>query len=91
MVLFALALYLGNAGLGTLAQLGRRRFGVWHHIAYATVFAATIAATIAAFHPALLCTLAVLAAFPRARPRTPWHPGLAALGAVGYLVALLAP
>jgi hypothetical protein len=91
MVLFALALYVGNAGLGIAAQLGRRRFGVWHHIAYATVFAAAIAATIVAFHPALLLTLATLGAFPRARPHTPWHSRLAVLGAVGYLLALLAP
>lgn len=91
MSLLAFALYLGNAALGLYAQLGRRRFGIWHHLAYATVFAAAIAATIVDFHPALLLTLAVLVVFPKARPRTPWHPGLAALGAVGYLVALFTP
>lgn len=89
MTMLALALYLGNATLGIVAQLGRRRFGIWHHLAYATVFAAAIAAAILEFHPGLLLTLAVLVVFPKARPRTPWHPGLAALGAVGYLVALL--
>ena len=91
MSILAFALYLANALLGVAAQLGRRRFGIWHHVAYATVFAAAIAAAIVEFHPALLLTLAVLVVFPKARPHTPWHPGLAVLGGVGYLVALCTP
>jgi hypothetical protein len=87
--ILAFALYLANAALGVVAQLGKRRFGIWHHLAYAAVFAAAIAATILEFHPGLLLTLGALVMFPRARPRTPWHTGLAAVGAVGYLVALV--
>ena len=85
-----LALYLGNVTIGLLAQFFGRRFGVWHHVLYAAVFAGAIAATVAAFHPALVVTLAALAVFPRARPRTPWHPALAAIGLVGYVLALIA-
>ena len=38
---------------------------------------------------ARLLTLAALALMPKTRPRTPWHPLLAVLGALGYLPALL--
>jgi hypothetical protein len=82
-----LAVYLAACGVGLAAAYGRLRFGVWHHRLYALVVATTIAAAVLEFHPALLLTLAVLAAFPRARPNTPYHPGLAAIGLLGYLGA----
>jgi hypothetical protein len=89
MLLFGTALYLGNFAMGLLAQLGGRRFGIWHHVAYAIVFASAIGAAVLSWHPALLLTLAALAVFPKARPRTVWHPTLALLGLLGYLGALL--
>lgn len=76
-------------GLG--AQLGGLRFGVWHHVLYGVVFASAVVATLVAFHPALLVTLVALAAFPWARPRTPWHPLLAVVGLAGYAMVLLFP
>jgi hypothetical protein len=83
----ATALYLGNCGLGVLAQLTHRGFGWLHHAVYAAVFASAIAATIVSFHFALLVTLAALTVFPRARPRSFAHPLLAVVGALGYLGA----
>lgn len=83
-----LSLYVLNLAVGTAAQLGMR-FGVWHHVLYAVVFAGAIAAAIWAFHPALLLTLAALSIMPKTRPRTPWHPAVAVLGMLGYLGALL--
>lgn len=87
--MFALGfmVYLVNVLVGLAAQLGNVRFGIWHHVLYALVFATAIAATLFDFHPALLLTLAALALFPRARPRTLWHPMLAAIGLLGYLIA----
>lgn len=89
MARLGLALYLVTCGVGLTAMYGRIHFGVWHHRLYALLVAATLDAAALEFHPALLLTLAVLAAFPRARPDTPYHPGLAALGLLGYLGARL--
>lgn len=89
MIELGLAVYLAACGVGLAAWYGELRFGVWHHRLYALVVATTVAAAALEFHPALLLTLAVLAAFPRARPHTPYHPGLAALGLLGYLGARL--
>ena len=89
MLLVGLSLYVTNCMVGVSAQLGLARFGVWHHVLYAVVFASTIAALLFAFHPALIVTTLALAVFPRARPRTYWHPALAVIGLAGYLFALL--
>ena len=75
--------------MGLAAQLLHANFGVLHHGLYAVVFAAAIAATIFAFHPALLVTIVALAVMPRTRPATLAHPGVACLGALGYLGAYL--
>lgn len=87
MLQLATLVYLLACAVGLAAQVGRLRFGAWHHRLYALVVAATLAAAALEFHPALLLTLAALAALPRARPRTPWHAGLAALGLLGHLGA----
>lgn len=82
-----LGLYVLNLSIGLAALLGAR-LGTWHHVLYAVVLAAAIAAVTASFHPALLITLAALAAMPLLRPRTPWHPLVAVIGLGGYLGAL---
>ena len=81
------AVYLVNLAVGVAAQLFAARFGVLHHVLYAVVFVAAAAAAALEFHPALLITLIALAVFPRARPRTPWHPLLGVIGLVGYVAA----
>lgn len=83
------ALYLLNLGVGVYAQLLDQQFGVVHHWLYALVFGAAIAATVFAFHPALLVTLAALALMPLTTPRTPLHPAIAVVGALGYVGAYL--
>ena len=83
-----LSLYLLNLAVGTAAQLGLR-FGVWHHVLYALVFAGAIAAAIWAFHPALVVTLVALAVMPKTRPRSVSHPLVAVIGLAGYIGALL--
>lgn len=87
--LFALGfgLYLANFLVGLAAQLRLGHFGIWHHLLYFTVFASAIAALVIAREPFLLLTVACLALFPKARPRTWLHPTLGLLGLVGYLVA----
>jgi hypothetical protein len=82
-------LYAINLGVGFAAQVLRASFGAFHHWLYAAVFAAAVAATIFAFHPALLLTLAALAYMPLTEPRTPRHPAVAVLGALGYVGAYL--
>jgi hypothetical protein len=84
-----LGAYALNVAVGLMAQFGGRSFGVWHHVLYAVVFATAILAIILAFHPALVVTLGALAAFPKARPRTPLHPTLAAVGLLGYLLTFI--
>jgi len=84
----ALSLYAINLVVGLVAQLWKVRFGRFHHVLYAIVFIAAIEAAVLEFHPALLVTLAALAAFPKARPRTVWHPALAVIGLLGYLATL---
>jgi hypothetical protein len=81
--------YLLNFGVGLMAQLGGRRFGSWHHVLYAVVCISSGLAALLAFHPALVVTLAALAAFPKARPRTVLHPTLAVIGLLGYLLTLV--
>lgn len=83
------ALYLGNLAVGLTAQLRGTHFGRFHHWLYAFVFAAAIAAALFAWHPALLVTLGALALLPLTKPRTPAHPTLALVGALGYLGSYL--
>jgi hypothetical protein len=80
-------LYAINLGVGLSAALFRARFGIAHHVLYAVVFATAVAALVFAFHPALLLTLLALAAMPTTKPHTAWHPGVAIVGALGYLAA----
>lgn len=89
MQLFAALLYLLNCVVGVVAQVGGVGFGRWHHALYALVFAAAVAALLVNFHPGLCVTVAALTMFPRARPRTVWHPLLAVIGLLGHVVALL--
>jgi hypothetical protein len=81
--------YAINLAVGLAAQLLRANFGVFHHWLYAVVFAAAIAAAVFAFHPALLVTIAALAAMPLTKPNTAWHPSVALVGALGYVAAYL--
>lgn len=85
----AAGLYLVNCLVGLAAQLGGVGFGWWHHALYALVFAAAGLALLTNFHAGLLVTVAALAAFPWARPRSVWHPALAAVGLLGHAVTLL--
>lgn len=82
-------LYVGNLAVGLTAQARGTHFGRLHHWLYAVVFAAAITATLFAWHPALLLTLAALAALPATKPRTAWHPAMAILGALGYVACYL--
>ena len=82
-------MYLINLGVGLCAQRLGASFGAAHHLLYALVFAAALAATAFAFHPALLLTLAALAAMPLTKPGRPAHPALAGVGALGYVAAYL--
>jgi hypothetical protein len=84
-----LCLYVLNMLVGTAAKLRGTRFGVWHHVLYAVVFAAALVATIVDFHPALLVTLAALAAMPTVSARTVWHPVLATVGLAGWVAAVI--
>ena len=83
------ALYAINLAVGVAAQLFHASFGAFHHWLYAIVFAAALAAAVFAFHPALLVTLAALAAMPLTKPGKAPHPAIAMLGACGYLLAYL--
>ena len=87
-IAIGVSLYLLNFAIGVAAQFTKLRFGVWHHILYGLVFITAIAAALFAFHPGLLLTLAALAAFPKARPRTLIHPVLAVIGLLGYVLVL---
>jgi hypothetical protein len=88
-VAIGLSFYAFNVAVGLMAQFGGRRFGAWHHVLYAAVCATTLAAAVLSFHPALLVTLAALAIFPRARPRSALHPILAVVGGLGYGLTVL--
>ena len=82
-------LYAGNLAVGLTAQLRGTHFGKFHHWLYAAVVAAALAVALFAWHPALLLTLAALAALPSTKPRTPWHPAVAIVGALGYVACYL--
>ncbi|RDI96673.1 hypothetical protein DV704_02365 [Meiothermus sp. QL-1] len=82
------ALYLLNLLVGLAAQLGLGPFGLWHHLLYLGVFLGTLAALAASREAWLWLTVACLALFPKARPRTWLHPTLGVLGLLGYLLAL---
>lgn len=84
----AFGLYCLNVLVGIIAQLRFFHFGKAHHVLYFIVFVSAIGATIFSFHPALLLTLAALALMPKSRPWTWKHPICAALGLLGYLLAL---
>ncbi|MCA9711697.1 MAG: hypothetical protein KDK70_38030 [Myxococcales bacterium] len=90
MLHLGLGLYALNLAVGLAAQLGLR-LGWWHHALYAVVFASALAAAAWSLHPALLLTLAALAAMPKTRPGSRWHPLAALVGLSGYLGALLLP
>lgn len=89
MTLVAALLYVFNCLVGVVAQVGGVGFGRWHHALYALVFAWAVVALVVDFHPGLCVTVAALALFPRARPRTVWHPLLAVIGLLGHGVTLL--
>ncbi len=82
-------LYLANFSVGLAAQLRLARFGVWHHVLYFAVFASAVAALVFAREWWLILTVACLALFPRARPRTWLHPTLGVVGLAGYWLAWL--
>ena len=81
-------LYLLNFAVGFAAQFRLARFGIWHHLLYFVVFGGAVAALVFAREWWLLLTVACLAGFPRARPRTWIHPTLGVVGLVGYLLAV---
>jgi hypothetical protein len=83
------SLYVLNMLVGAAAKLRGTRFGVWHHVLYAVVFASALLATVIDFHPALLVTMAALAAMPTVPARTVWHPVLSTVGLAGWAAALL--
>jgi hypothetical protein len=79
-------LYGFNMVVGLAAQFGWR-FGIWHHVLYFVVFLSTGLAFLVSREPSLVLTLACLALFPKAKPRTWLHPTLAFMGAAGYLLS----
>jgi hypothetical protein len=91
MLYLAAALYLLNCLVGLASQLLGVGFGVWHHALYGVVFAAAVLALVTGGFPAgLWLVVGVLTVFPRARPRTVWHPLLAVLGLLGHGASLIA-
>lgn len=90
------ALYVANLALGMGVQfrvVSTRRFRWVHHALYAVVFAGALAAALGLILTGsrwwpLALTLGALAALPRYRGGTRQHMGLAALGFVGYAIAL---
>ena len=89
--MFALACvsYVANIAVGLAAQWGVIRIGRAHHWLYAWVFGLAAVSWWIEGGWGLGIVVLALALFPLARPRTPWHPALAALGAGGYVVAAL--
>lgn len=81
----AIFLYMFTMLVGLVAQLRWMRFGHLHHVLYFFTFAMAIATAWLRWHPALLLTLGALAFMPLTKPRSPWHPALAVIGAVGYV------
>lgn len=88
MTLFGTISYVVNMAVGLAAMWTGRRFGKLHHVLYAVVFAAAILSMVLEPAPTLWLTLGALAALPFARARSRWHPALASLGLVGYILAL---
>lgn len=86
----AAGLYVVNCLVGLVAQFGGIGFGGWHHALYAIVLVAAVLALPGNFGPGMCVVVAALLLFPRARPRTFWHPLLAGLGLLGYVLTLLA-
>ncbi|HUF47366.1 MAG TPA: hypothetical protein VMM93_06075 [Vicinamibacterales bacterium] len=84
-------LYVLTMAVGLVAEIGRIGFGRLHHVLYFATFAAALAAAWMEFHPGLLVTIAALAGMPVTRPRTIWHPALAACGLVGYVAVVALP
>lgn len=85
----AVGLYALNLCVGVSAKAFGAKFGVWHHVLYALVFAAAVVAAIFAFDPWLLMTIAALVAIPSVSARSNWHPVIALVGGVGYVGAVL--
>lgn len=90
MLELAAGLYVVNCVVGLVAQIGEIGFGRWHHALYAVVFVAAVAALPGNFGPGMCMVVAALLLFPRAGARTWWHPLLAVLGLLGYVLTFLA-
>ncbi len=90
-------LYVANLLLGVGVQfrlVSTRRFRWVHHALYALVFAGALAGTLGLILTgsrwwALVLTLGALAVLPRFRGGSRPHALLAALGFVGYVIALV--
>lgn len=85
----AFGLYSLNLLVGLAAQLRLGHFGVWHHLLYLVVFLSAAAALLWLQEWFLLITVACLAVFPKARPRTWIHPTLGIVGLLGYIMAIV--
>lgn len=96
LVWLGFAFYVANLALGVGVQfklVSTRRFRWVHHALYGLVFAGALAAALGLILTgsrwwALTLTLGALAALPRYRGGTRQHMVLAALGFVGYAMAL---
>jgi hypothetical protein len=87
-MLLAVSVYVLNVLVGVAAWRTRRGFGPIHHALYALGFVGTAASAWLHFHPALLVTLICLAVLPLRSARSRWHPTVATLGLLGWVVAL---
>ncbi|MCX8089162.1 MAG: hypothetical protein ACK40N_13220 [Meiothermus ruber] len=83
-----LGLYILNLLVGLAAQLRLAHFGIWHHALYLVVSASAVLALALTHDGWLLLTIACLALFPKARPRTWLHPTLGVVGLMGYLMSV---
>ncbi len=88
LVAVGFSLYALNMLVGLAAQFRLTHFGIWHHGLYLVVFVSTILAMVLTQEWWLLLTVACLAWFPKAKPRTRLHPTLGVVGLVGYLLAV---
>lgn len=87
-MIIAFGSYLLNVLVGLLAQLRLIHLGWVHHALYFWVFISSLAALILLRELWLILTVACLALFPRAKPRTWLHPTLASVGLIGYVLAI---